>query len=136
MICGSGYHLCLYFAKSQLKPSRNKKDRIFFKLHQKKSKTLLWPLYSFFKIKVFSPTHNSPQWGQIFLVKLHLNFYTLFDLTRNFQFEFECNFIKIFCPMVKNDNYRIVASRNTCYHSENKVFCFLKSRVVSWHKFF
>ena len=27
--------------------------------------------------------------------------------------------------------YRIVASTNTCYYSENQIFCFLKSRIVT-----
>ena len=27
--------------------------------------------------------------------------------------------------------YRIVASTNTCYYSENQIFCFLKSRILT-----
>ena len=32
--------------------------------------------------------------------------------------------------------YRIVASRSTCYYSENEKFCFLKSRILSCRIFF
>ena len=32
--------------------------------------------------------------------------------------------------------YRIVASRSTCYYSENQIFLFLKSRIVTCRKFF
>ena len=32
--------------------------------------------------------------------------------------------------------YRIVASTNTCYYSENQIFGFLKSRIVTWRFFF
>ena len=32
--------------------------------------------------------------------------------------------------------YSIVASTNTCYYSENKIFCFLKSRILTCQFFF
>jgi len=32
--------------------------------------------------------------------------------------------------------YRIVASTNTCYYSENQIFWFLKSRIVTCRNFF
>ena len=32
--------------------------------------------------------------------------------------------------------YRIVASRNTCYYSENQIFCFLKSWILTCLIFF
>ena len=32
--------------------------------------------------------------------------------------------------------YSIVASTNTCYYSENQIFCFLKSRIVTCWFFF
>ena len=31
----------------------------------------------------------------------------------------------------KNKIYRIVASRSTCYYSENQIFCFLKSQILT-----
>ena len=33
-------------------------------------------------------------------------------------------------------DYRIVASTNTCYYSENEIFLSLKSRIVTWRNFF
>ena len=38
-----------------------------------------------------------------------------------------CIFILYKCVVI----YRIVASTNTCYYSENQIFCFLKSRIVT-----
>ena len=32
--------------------------------------------------------------------------------------------------------YRIVACTNTCYYSENQIFCFLKSRILTCRIFF
>ena len=32
--------------------------------------------------------------------------------------------------------YRIVASTNTCYYSENQIFHFLKSRILTCQNFF
>ena len=36
---------------------------------------------------------------------------------------------------VSISSHRIVASTNTCYYSENKIFWFLKSRIVTCRKF-
>ena len=36
----------------------------------------------------------------------------------------------------KKSMYRIVASTNTCYYSENQIFCFLKSRILTIRIFF
>ena len=39
-------------------------------------------------------------------------------------------------PMYNSLNYRTVASRSTCYCSENQNFCFLKSRILTCRNFF
>ena len=36
----------------------------------------------------------------------------------------------------KINNYRIVASRSTCYYSENEKFCFSKSQILTCRIFF
>ena len=39
-------------------------------------------------------------------------------------------------PPLVGIRYRIVTSTNTCYYSENQIFYFLKSRILTCRKFF
>ena len=43
---------------------------------------------------------------------------------------------RIVCLNIALAKYRIVASRNTCYYSENYNFCFLKPRILTCLIFF
>ena len=43
----------------------------------------------------------------------------------------------IICYIIYSSiTYRIVASTKTCYYSENQIFCFLKSQILTRQFFF
>ena len=83
------------------------------------------------------PRHNSHweveahmmlKWGAFITARASSKLMKNIIIRAHSRFEFQIKH--------SNPKYRIVASTNTCYYSENQIFHFLKSRIVTCQIFF